>query len=137
MMSLLAGIILILAACQPKSEPIHFGEDQCHYCKMTISDVKFGSEMITKKGKVYKYDAAECMARHIAEEDPAWNALYAIAYDKPETLLPVDSLHWLISPDFRSPMGANLVAFSKRSQLDSQYHSQLIHWDEVVQRIGE
>jgi hypothetical protein len=77
------------------------------------------------------------MVRHLSEEAPEWRALYAIAYDKPERLIPVDSLHWLISPDFRSPMGANLVAFSSRDQLDPQYYSQLIQWIEVVQRIGE
>lgn len=119
---------LILISCHAKPEPIDFGEDQCKYCMMIISDPKFGAEMITAKGRVYKYDAIECMVDHLREEDPAYRQLLAIAYDRPEVLHPVDSLHFVISPAYRSPMGENLAAFLERAAIKE---GEVLTWKQV------
>jgi copper chaperone NosL len=58
----------ILLGCQPTGpDPIAFGKDQCHYCRMTIAEPNYGAELITEKGRVYKYDAAECMVNQLKE----------------------------------------------------------------------
>lgn len=41
--------------------PIKLNTDNCDYCKMTIADLRFASELITEKGKVYKYDDLSCL----------------------------------------------------------------------------
>ena len=51
----------------PKQEEINYGVDACAYCKMNIVDPKFGAELITKKGRVYKFDAIECMVNYDRE----------------------------------------------------------------------
>ena len=57
-----AFIAFLLIGCNPKAEKINLGKDQCAECKMTIADPKFGAEIVTKKGKVYKFDDTHCIA---------------------------------------------------------------------------
>lgn len=124
-------------ACNNKQEavPISFGTDQCGFCKMTISNPKFGAELITDKGRVIKYDAAECMVNHLNSDAPKYKKLFVVPYDLPKELIDVDSCQYIISPDFRSPMGANLAAFYDIQNLDENYQSQLIDWQALLKTI--
>ena len=38
-------------SCNAGPVPIKPGKDNCQFCKMTISDIRFGAEIITAKGK--------------------------------------------------------------------------------------
>ncbi|WKN46418.1 hypothetical protein [Tunicatimonas pelagia] len=126
------GIIVgLLASCQTEPEPIAFGKDQCHYCKMSIADPKFGAELITDKGRIYKYDATECVVNQLAEESTRYQMLLAVAHNNPKQLYPMDSLVFVISPEFRSPMGANLAAFYRPTTQDLPSNTQLLSWNEV------
>ena len=49
-------LTLSLSSCSTAPQPIRIGQDNCDFCKMTISDNRFGAEIITKKGKVYIFD---------------------------------------------------------------------------------
>ena len=50
---------VLLAACQPSPKPIEYGSDMCDYCKMTIVDQQHAAELVTTKGKAFKFDAIE------------------------------------------------------------------------------
>lgn len=112
----IAAGALLLAACHTGPEPIAFGEDQCDYCKMSIADPKFGAELVTEKGRVYKFDALECMVPYMEANPDTYAHVLAIAYDDPETLYPVQEMAFVISREVRSPMGAGLLSFSARSE---------------------
>ena len=110
------GLVLFLVmACQPEVEQIQYGRDSCVYCKMTISDRRYGAELVTQKGKVYKFDAIECMLDYMQENEANYAYYMAVAYDHPGTLQPTDSLTYLIAENMPSPMGAFLTAFSTQS----------------------
>ncbi|NJC26978.1 nitrous oxide reductase accessory protein NosL [Neolewinella antarctica] len=115
-MSLL--LTIFLCTCD-RAHPVSiaYGMDQCEFCRMAIVEVNYGAELITEKGRVMKYDAAECMVNHLAQEEIAVQKLYAVPYDQPATLRPVDSLFFVIDASVRSPMGANLAAFSSEGAL--------------------
>lgn len=132
-----AFLILLAVACQPQTEavPINFGKDQCTFCKMTISNPKFGAELITDKGRVLKYDAAECMVHQLREEHIEYQKLYVVPFDQPKQLKPAGDLRFLITPDIRSPMGANLSAYLDTAQLDEQYHPQLMSWEQLTEEL--
>ena len=102
---------LFLTGCKVEPEAIQFGSDHCAYCKMTISDSKFGAELVTKKGRIYKFDAVECMVPFMMENPSEYAHIMAVAYDEPGELLPVEETHFLIADEIRSPMGANLAVF--------------------------
>ncbi len=58
----------LLVSCKVEESPINYGKDACKYCKMKIVDQQHAAEIVTKKGKPFKYDAIECMVRDIKDE---------------------------------------------------------------------
>lgn len=124
-----------LSACTPTVDPIRFGKEECHHCKMIISDVRFGAELVTDKGKVFKFDAIECMIDYLKKsENQIYAFTQAIGYDTPGVLHPVAQLYFLISHDLPSPMGANLSAFTDRSftqDLPMEITGEFYDWDEL------
>ena len=58
---------VLFTSCEVGPEPIRYGEEGCQYCKMTIVDKQHASELVTTKGKVYKFDAIECMINFKSE----------------------------------------------------------------------
>jgi copper chaperone NosL len=102
---------------------------------MSIADQQYGSELITDKGRVLKYDAAECMVNQLVKESVAYQRLYAVPYDEPETLKPVDSLIFVIDQQFRSPMGASLAAFSVAGNMPKG--AEWISWEDLVTKLAQ
>lgn len=104
---------------------------------MSISDQKFGAELVTDKGRILKYDAAECLVAHLSDGAPPHQALLAVPYDSPGSLTKVEDLNFLISEDYTSPMGANLVAWSEEFNVPEKHLSDLLDWEEIVKRLAE
>lgn len=111
--------ILLVASfwqCSVNMEAINFGTDNCSYCKMTIVDQRYGAEVVTKKGKVYKYDASECMIREVCQESQFTSdqihSMYTIDFLNPKTLIDANQATFLFSKQLPSPMGAFLTSFA-------------------------
>ncbi|GAA3645671.1 hypothetical protein GCM10022397_33220 [Flavivirga jejuensis] len=86
---------------------------------MTIVDKVHAAEIVTKKGKTYKFDATECMINFIKEFDTSKIQLYlSNNYKEPEVLIDATQATFLISKNIPSPMGAFLSAF--KSQEDAK-----------------
>lgn len=110
----LAFIVVLLLGCNPKSEKINLGKDQCAECKMTIADPKFGAEIVTKKGKVYKFDDTHCIAIFLERRGVELGNIHQtlfVRYDKPGEFIDVRSAEFVVSSQFKSPMGGNAAAF--------------------------
>lgn len=121
----------IFVACTPEQDPIQFGTDHCAYCKMGIVDPKFGSEMVTEQGRVYKFDAVECMVPFMRENSDLEPALVlSIAFDDPEKLYEVDQLYFEIDAKYQSPMGGNIAAF-KRKNDNASIPGNALTWNEL------
>jgi copper chaperone NosL len=135
------GLLFILSfsGCGTGPQPIRFGEDGCDFCKMTISDQRFGAELITQKGKVYKFDDMHCVnaflkAKTVSEEDIA--QVYLLDFSQPGTLVPATESVFLKSERLRSPMGANIAAFRHPDSMKkfmNQFPGQSLDWSEVRQ----
>ncbi|WP_340690357.1 nitrous oxide reductase accessory protein NosL [Hydrogenobacter thermophilus] len=110
--------LLLFSCATDKPQPIKVGEDVCEQCKMVIADKRFASEVITKKGKVYKFDAIECMVGYYNENEEEIKRAYVVNFLNPEEFLPAESAYYVRSPQIRSPMGMNLSAY--RSREDAQ-----------------
>ena len=52
--AIIIPVVLVgfLTGCSTEPLPIRYGQDNCDFCKMTISDHRFGAEIVTKKGKI-------------------------------------------------------------------------------------
>ena len=131
---LIIFICVLMPGCKSGSEKINFGEEECVYCRMTISNPKFGALLITDKGRMRKYDAVECMVNDIQENDPSYQKLLVVVHDDPEKLREADSVFFAISKKYRSPMGANLAAFLSANSIPDSI--KILSWSEVVRKIA-
>ncbi len=106
-----------MQSCTIRPKPIAYGEDACHYCKMTIVDQQHGAELVTQKGKTYKFDAMECMLNYGPELGEKEIALYLCNhYTEPGELIGAETATFLISDGIPSPMGAYLTAFESQQE---------------------
>ena len=110
-----------LTSCDAKPEPMRYGLDECTGCKMTIADKRFGAEILTKKGRVIKFDDLGCMADyikegHIAEADIKQRVVCDFAH--PTTFIPVEEALYLKNDALNSPMRSDSAAFSSQADLD-------------------
>ena len=85
---------------------------------MTIMDPKFAGEIITKKGKIYKFDDVHCLAHflkasNIKAADIAQTVF--IDYENNKNFLDINSLFFVVSPKLKSPMNGNAAAFADKS----------------------
>lgn len=132
------GLIVIgflLASCSVEKSPIVYGKDACHYCKMNIVDKQHAAEIVTQKGKPYKYDAIECMMRIVAEKEENSIALFLITdYFSPGKLVDATKATYLISENLPSPMGANLTGFESKPKAEEVHKEKggtLYTWNEL------
>lgn len=107
--------LLFLAACTSGPQPFDAGKDACHFCKMNLTDTRFGAELITSKGKVFKFDDLHCLAAFqkagtVAEKDV--KQLYTINFSAPNTFLELNTAVLVTSPALKSPMGSSTAAFT-------------------------
>ena len=129
-------ITLMFFSCNVSPQPIEYGSDGCHFCKMTIVDKVHAAEVVTKKGKVYKFDATECMVNFMEEFDTSEIALFlSNNYLEPESLIDATKATFLISENIPSPMGAFLSAFkTKDDAVKTQLEKggDLYTWEELL-----
>lgn len=108
-------VLFFLSSCSKGPKPIDYGNDGCHFCKMTIVDKIHATELITDKGKIFKFDASECMLNYLNEDKQiAVGLLLTNYYDSPTAFIPSEEATFLISDKIPSPMGANLTAFQTK-----------------------
>ncbi len=141
---MLYRIIVILVACvlssscEVRPEAINYNEDQCAFCKMKISDSRFGAELVTHKGKIYKYDSAECLLRTLLENDIDKYAYTMVTdHSQPQKLINAKDATYLISANLPSPMGGNLSAFEDKNvavDIQENIGGELLDYDEIFAR---
>ncbi len=138
--SLLISIILMLNSCKVEPRPISYGEDHCHNCDMTVVSKTHAAEVVTKKGKSYMFDAAECLVWKLAKDNNEVDMEYILVsdYANPGNLIDAKSATYLITEKIKSPMGANLSAFkssesAKKAQ--SMHGGKIYNWEGLKKQI--
>lgn len=117
---LLSILVLVTTACAPAAKPIDYGADACYYCKMTIVDRQHAAEAVSSKGKVFMFDAIECMVPYLAlEGENNYPVLVVNDYLRPGEWTDARSAAYLISRNLPSPMGAFLTGFADKAAAES------------------
>lgn len=114
MLTLLA-FSAMLSACTRELDPIRYGTDAGAYCRMTIVEPRFAGSILTDKGRTLKFDAIECMANYVLQEEEnglsfSPDQIHA-SVDEHGDLLPVSNVFFVISDSVRTPMGGGIVAY--------------------------
>lgn len=102
-------------------EKINLNKDDCDNCKMSISDKRFACEIVTEKGRVYKFDDISCMISFTQEnKDKANNASFYIQdYLTPNELTQHNNLIFVEGENVNSPMGGNIAAFLNKDSAET------------------
>ena len=135
---------LTFTGCNRDAQPIEYGSDLCVNCKMTISDERYGAEIVTSKGRAYKYDSIECMAMAVQSNEELAEAgihgLYVTDFMNPGTFTVAGEANYLRSPKLPSPMGMNLTAFASETDADAMQKERggdLMDWSALVEVVSE
>jgi copper chaperone NosL len=116
--------LLSVSSCSTGPKPINYGTDACHFCRMTIVDNQHAAQLVTEKGKNYKYDAIECMINDLNKwERPPVKFHLVADYANPGILTDALTASYLISESIPSPMGEYLSAFSNESARNETHQS--------------
>ena len=134
-------LVTLFSSCSSKPEPFVYGQDLCHTCKMGIIDPKFGGELITTKGKLYKFDDLNCMALFIRSEKVPQgqiDKIVVINYEKEQDFIDVQKSYFLLSPALKSPMGGNTAAFVSQEaaqKLNNDINGKIIRWSDFCKQV--
>lgn len=139
-MSLKPMVVLLLSisvfSCNTKPEKIVVGSDHCTACKMRITDPHFGAELITAKGKVYKFDDPICLKNYLLEQPGIIpKNLYLSLYTNAHELVDVNQAVIVQNELLRGPMGGTIAAFSHIDSIavNLKNTGKLIRWTEFMQ----
>lgn len=135
---LLCALLLPVISCKVKPEPLAYGKDACHACKMTLVDNKFGAEIVTNKGKIYKFDDVNCLvgfykSGYVPSKDV--HSILVADYLKTETLLDATAAFYVKSDNIRGPMGGDVAAFGQSEIAQHQSETsrgKVLGWNEVL-----
>lgn len=123
----------LLAACQQAPRPLVAGTDACDYCRMTVSDTRFGGELQTRTGKLHTFDAVECLASFYLDASSRGEVRAAWVTDfETGRFVPVDSAVFVRGGNILSPMGRALAAFAPEASRRDVRGGDVIAWAEVL-----
>lgn len=132
---------VILYGCGQDPQPIEYGVDNCSHCMMQITDNKYAVELITKKGKCFKFDAVECLVQHLLENDTQENkeaALWINDFTGPSQFINAKDAFYLQNEKFHSPMGFNVLAcgdYSKLKKIRDEHGGVEYDWNSLVELV--
>ncbi|MBL4667848.1 MAG: nitrous oxide reductase accessory protein NosL [Flavobacteriales bacterium] len=134
-------LAVFLYSCSVEPKPIVYGDDHCHFCDMTVVDKTHASQYTTKKGKSYSFDAVECLVRKLNQDSNEDKMAFILVanYANPGKLVNATSATFLVSEKIKSPMGANLSAFStsetaKKAQ--SMHGGKRYTWQQIKEKLN-
>lgn len=130
-------LCLSLMSCDVEPEPLQYGKDSCHHCKMTLMDNKFGAEILTTKGKVYKFDDLNCMLHFynsgvVKSEDI--KDILVVDFSNPEKLTDARNALYVKSGLIKSPMASNVAAFQSYEvlkEMNADWKGIMLSWGEL------
>lgn len=127
--------ISILSCSNRGPKPIFINKDICDYCTMTISNLKYSSELITAKGRVYKFDDISCMIKFAKSNTVVpYKAFYVNDFLADNKLIPVEQGHCLMGGTIHGPMNGKVAVFSTKNDAEenqSKLNAQPVDWKEI------
>lgn len=113
-------ISIFLAGCASGPEPIIAGKDNCYLCKMGITDIRYAAELITTKGRVYKFDDIGCLVSYVHTAMPDKKdvkEIYLVDFSGDHTLVKAKDCFFLAGGDIHTPMNGNIAAFKHEDSM--------------------
>ncbi len=134
--------ILILGfffSCDSKGpDPIVLNTDDCSSCKMQIADGKFAAEIITTKGRIYKFDDVFCLKKYLKDNASTEVKNYYINdYSKDNELIDATTAFYSFGGSINSPMHGNIIATQSEEdakKFADEFQSLPASWSEILDK---
>ena len=129
--------LIAFMSCSPDGpEPINLHKDNCAFCKMSIAEGHFAAELITQKGRVFKFDDISCLIE-FKKENPDKEARnhYVHYYPGNNELIPAESAFYIKGGTLRSPMSGNIAAFKSEGEANEyiqKLNAEKADWNTLV-----
>jgi copper chaperone NosL len=136
-LALASFLSVFLFSCSTGPQQINYGKDACDFCKMNIVDSKFASQIISTKGKIYRFDDIRCTVSFLEEgnlQNKDLGAVYFSDNSKEGNWIKSDMAFLLQSETLRSPMGGNAIAFAseqERTEAMNQFNGTKLSWQDI------
>ncbi len=137
----IAAIVVIglfsLASCgTPRPKPVNLNEDSCSFCKMTITNAQFVTQLTTQKGRQYLFDDMICMMGYKnSNKELDYGHFYIADFCQPSDFIDLDQAILLQSDSLRSPMGGNIIGFDLRDSAQyykSRFDASEVSWVDLI-----
>ncbi len=135
----LSGLLLLLfSSCNTHTiESVKLNTDHCDNCGMTISDPKFATEILTQKGRVYKFDDIACMITYRNEHVEKLSSadFYVSSFTGTNNLTDVKNIVLINSELIGSPMGGNIAGFDNKDSAALyaiKFDASVISWSSLM-----
>ena len=82
-------------------------------------DPKFGAEIVTKKGKIFKFDDVHCVATFMERRGVEMGDIHQtlfVDYNNSNEFIKVNIVEFVVSTQLKSPMGGNAAAFKNEAE---------------------
>lgn len=133
---LFLGLFTFAACSAPGPRAIKLNQDACAFCKMTITELPFATQLTTVKGRQYIFDDLTCMASYKKENTVVEvDRFYVADFCNPSSFIDIDQAILLQSDSLRSPMGGNMAAFAVRDSAGlyrARYNASEVSWAELI-----
>lgn len=130
--------VLLALSCKSsnEAEPIKIHTDMCAYCKMIVADGRFGAEIITEKGRIYKFDDISCMLdfkEKILKVPP--KLFFIHQYLANGHLIDATTAFYVAHENVKSPMAGNIAAFStllEAEEYATANQTEVNSWEDII-----
>ncbi len=136
-------VTILITSCSKQPQPINYGEDECEFCKMMVMDKRYGSELVSDKGKIYFFDSIECLIGYIDNKNMSrqdYSSVWVSNYADPGNIIDASKAIYLKNDELRSPMGLNALAVETKEQFDlifNQYGGQQLKFEDLSEIVRE
>ncbi len=124
-----------LVGCGSNTPELLFDRDTCDFCRMTISDRRFGAVAKTAGGRVARFDSIECLAAWTMKEAEQPRTVWVVDAMQPGSLRPLAEVRIHRAAPGRSPMGQGYVAVA-RTHGSTPWDGPAVSWDSVRAAAG-
>ena len=129
-------LVILLFSCGSSEVPsMKLNVDQCEYCRMKISDGRFGAALTTQKGRTYKFDDLICLLNYKNEnKNVNYLQFYISDFIQSNTMIQVDQAYFVEGSQIVGPMQGHIAAFANRDSaliFQKKYEAKLMNWEEV------
>ncbi len=116
-LSLLIALFFLFSCAPEGPAEFQLGKDQCDYCKMTITEAKYATQIQTEKGRLYKFDDIKCLRGYRSSNEEQTKNASEYYVDFPTgAIIPASQATLITGGLIKSPMGGNTQAYENLEQ---------------------